>query len=628
MRFPHRLFPFAAAFALASTLAFVSAVAPPLHAQEKPANAASAPAADTFVIRGARVFDGERVLSGADVWVESGRIKAVGPHLQTAPSVREIDARGDTLLPGLIDAHTHAWADALKQALLFGVTTELDMFSDPKFDADVRTREAAGQNHDAADLRSAGTLVTVEKGHGTEYGIKIPVLASPADAQSFVDARLAEGSDYIKIIYDNGGAYGLTFPTLTKAELAAVVAAAHKRHKLAVVHIGSQAGARDVIDADADAIVHIFEDEAPATDFAKLAKDHHAFVVPTLTVNESVTGKASGASLVTDARLSPYVDAASVTNLKKFFPRGPNSKVDFANALAAVAALQKAGVPVLAGTDAPNPGTAHGVSIHREMQLLVQAGLTPTEALAAATSVPARAFSLIDRGRIAPGLRADLLLVKGDPTQDITATRDIVAVWKTGFEDDRALARTAVEKEKQEAAAARVAAPPTGSEQGLISNFEDGTLNTKFGSGFAVSTDSIAGGKSTADLKIIDSGPAGSKNSLQISGTISDAFAHAWAGAMFSPAATPFAPANLSSKKAIHFWVRGDGRTCRVMLFTQSTGYMPFQKPFPTGPDWKEVIIPFTDLGGTDGHDISAILFTASSEPGAFTFAIANVTLQ
>jgi len=620
--------PFVAAFVFAFTLVFASAAVPPLHAQEKPADAAPAPAADTFVIRGARVFDGERVLSGSDVWVESGRIKAVGPHLQTAPNVREIDAHGDTLLPGLIDAHTHAWADALKQALLFGVTTELDMFSDPKFDADVRTKEAAGQNHDAADLRSSGTLVTVEKGHGTEYGIKIPVLASPADAQSFVDARLAEGSDYIKIIYDNGSAYGLTIPTLTKEELAAVVASTHKRHKLAVVHIGSQAGARDAIEAGADALVHIFEDEPPAEDFAKLANDHHAFVVATLSVNESVSGKASGASLATDARLSPYIDSASVTNLKKSFPFGPASKVNFANALAAVAALHKAGIPLLAGTDAPNPGTAHGVSIHREMQLLVQAGLTPSEALSAATSVPARAFGLIDRGRIAPGLRADLLLVKGDPTQDIIATRDIVTIWKTGFAYDRAPARAAVEKEKQEAAVARAAAPPAGSEQGLISNFDDGTLSTKFGSGFSVSTDSIAGGKSTADLKIIEGGPAGSKNSLQISGTISDAFAYAWAGAMFSPGATPFAPANLSAKKSLHFWVRGDGRTCRVMLFTQSAGYMPAQKNFAAGPDWKEVVIPFSELGGTDGHDINGILFSASSLTGPFSFAIANVSLQ
>jgi imidazolonepropionase-like amidohydrolase len=615
-----------AAFFIA--LALASSATPLLHAQAKPASTTPSAAADTFVIRGARVFDGERLLPDADVWVEAGRIKAVGPHLQNTQGVREIDAHGDTLLPGLIDAHTHTWGDALKQALLFGVTTELDMFSDPKFDADVRRAEAAGENHDAADLRSSGTLVTVEKGHGTEYGIKIPVLASAADAQSFVDARLAEGSDYIKIIYDNGSAYGLTLPTLTKEELAAVVAAAHKRHKLAAVHIGSQAGARDAIEAGADALVHIFEDEPPAADFAKLAKDHHMFVVATLSVNESVSGKASGESLITDPRLSPYIDSPSVTNLKKFFPRRPGSKVDFANALAAVAALHKAGVPLLAGTDAPNPGTAHGVSLHREMQLLVQAGLTPTEALSAATSVPARSFGLLDRGRIAPGLRADLLLVKGDPTQDITATRDIVTIWKTGFAYDRAPARTAVEKAKQEAAAARAAAPPAGSEQGLVSNFDDGTLNTKFGSGFSVSTDTIAGGKSTANLKIIEGGPSGTKNALQISGTISNAFAYPWAGAMFSPGATPFAPANLSSKKSLHFWVRGDAHSYRVMLFTQTAGYMPAQKLIAVTPDWKEVVIPFSDFGGTDGHDINGILFCAGSEPGDFVFTIANVSLQ
>jgi imidazolonepropionase-like amidohydrolase len=92
--------------------------------------------------------------------------------------------------------------------------------------------------------------------------------------------------------------------------------------------------------------------------------------------------------------------------------------------------LHAAGVPLLAGTDAPNPGTTHGASLHRE--LLVNAGLTTTEALAAATSVPARIFGLRDRGRIAPGMRADLLLVEGNPVRDMTDTRNIVAVWKKG----------------------------------------------------------------------------------------------------------------------------------------------------------------------------------------------------
>jgi imidazolonepropionase-like amidohydrolase len=322
------------------------------------------------------------------------------------------------------------------------------MFTDYRFAASVRKREAAGENLNGADLRSAGTLVTAPGGHGTEYGLSIPTLASAADAQSFVDARLAEGSDYIKIIYQNHSVTGGTdMPTLTKEEVAAVIAAAHNRKKMAVVHIGLQADARYAIEAGADGLVHIFEDEPPAPDFAALVKQHHAFVIPTLSINEMISGKAAGEPLLSDARLSPYIDAASAANLKKTFPRRPQSKANFDYALAAVRALQAAGVPLLAGTDALNPAVAHGVSIHRELELLVQAGLTPTEALRSATSVPARAFGLEDRGRIAPGLRADLLLVKGDPSKDITTTRDIVAVWKTGAEADRAAVRAAIEKE-------------------------------------------------------------------------------------------------------------------------------------------------------------------------------------
>ena len=100
--------------------------------------------------------------------------------------------------------------------------------------------------------------------------------------------------------------------------------------------------------------------------------------------------------------------------------------------------LRAAGVPILAGSDAPNPGTAHGASMHRELELLVDSGLTPVEALRSATLVPARAFGLTDRGRVATGLRGDLVLVNGDPTTDILATRDIAGVWKRGVMIDRA----------------------------------------------------------------------------------------------------------------------------------------------------------------------------------------------
>ena len=597
--------------------------APPLlaHAETQPSSRA-------FVIRHARVFDGERTLPNVDVLVQEGRITSVGAHLAVPAATREVDATSDTLLPGLIDSHTHIWGDALKQALIFGVTTELDMFSDIKSDVAIREKEAAGKNLDAADLRTGGTLVTVAKGHGTEYGLRIPVLASAADAQSFVDARIAEGSDYIKIIYDDGSAYGVTFPTLSREELAATIAAAHKRHKLAVVHIGSQAGARDAIEAGADGLAHTFEDTPPAADFAELVRRHHAFVIPTLTVNESVSGKASGASLITDPNLSSYIDAATAGNLKAAFPAGAASQAAFANALASVRALHAAHVPLLAGTDAPNPGTAHGASIHRELELLVQAGLTAEEALAAATSLPAKTFGLTDRGRIAPGLRADLVLVKGDPTQSITATRAIVSVWKTGVESDRASYRAAVEKEKAAAARPQASSGPAGSESGLISDFEDGTAKANFGAGWSISTDTIAGGKSSADMKVVDGGANGSKHSLRISGTVSNAFAYPWAGASFSPGPAAFAPANLSSKKSIHFWARGDGRNYRVMVFSASGGRIPAMKNFSVTADWKEHAMPFSDFGGTDGHDLMAILFTSSTDEGAFSFDIDDVRLD
>ncbi len=127
--------------------------------------------------------------------------------------------------------------DHLKQAAIFGVTTELDMFTDQAFAARTRSEEAAGKALDRADLRSAGTLVTAPGGHGTEYGFAIPTLTSPERAQEFIDARIAEGSDYIKIVYDDGKEIGITWPTISREVLASAIRAAHARKKLAVVHV-------------------------------------------------------------------------------------------------------------------------------------------------------------------------------------------------------------------------------------------------------------------------------------------------------------------------------------------------------------------------------------------------------
>jgi hypothetical protein len=409
--------------------------------------------------------------------------------------------------------------------------------------------------------------------------------------------------------------------------LRAVIDAAHQYGKLAVVHISCQQQARDAIEAGADGLVHLFNDSAPASDFAPLVANHHAFVVPTLTVLESASGSPSGESLTADPRLEPFLSQADHANLKQAFPK-VTTQLSEKYAEQAVPELIAAHVPVLAGTDAPNPGTAHGVSIHRELELLVRSGMTPTEALAAATSVPASAFHLDDRGEIAPGKRADLLLVKGDPTTDITATRDIVAVWKIGVQDDRDRYAADLEKQKQETGKEKRTPAPAGLEAGPISDFEDGKTSAKFGAGWSISTDSIMGGKSSAEMKVVEGGASGSQHSLEISGEIASGLPFAWAGVMFSPGQQVFAPANLASKKDLTFWAKGDGRTYRVLIFTESGGRVPAQQTFTADKEWKQYTFPFAAFNGTDGHDLSAILFVGGPATGKFDFQIDNIGLK
>jgi len=587
---------------------------------------APAPGERALLIRGARVFDGKEVIPAADVLVRGGRIAAVGLAVAAPADAEIVDGRGKTLLPGLIDAHAHVYGPALRQALVFGVTTELDMFTDPRLAAQIKADQTAGRRLDEADLRSAGILATAPKGHGTEYGFDIPTVTSPGEARAWVDARIAEGSDYIKIVYDDARQYGLLWPTISKETLAALVAAAHQRGKLAVVHIGTLAGARDAIEAGADGLAHLFVDRAPDPEFGRFAAAHHVFVVPTLTVLESVTGVASGASLIKDPRLAPYLPAAAAANLQLSFPGGHGHRLETAQA--AVRQLAAAGVPILAGTDAPNPGTAHGVSLHRELELLVQGGLTPVQALTAATAAPAAAFRLPDRGRIAQGLRADLLLVDGDPTHDILATRDIVAVWKLGTAVDRAAYRAAVAKEPKPESRPQFGAAGSGK----ISDFDGGGPEPQaaFGAGWMVSTDQLMGGKSQGAMKVVPgSATSSSGGSLAVSGEILPGAPYGWAGALFSPGAATMMPADLSARKGIRFWAKGDGKTYRLMVFTRTSVQ---QQSFPTqtfvaGADWKEYDFPFSAFG-TDANDLMGILFTGGPALGTFAFQIDDVSFD
>lgn len=389
-----------------------------------------------FAIRDVRVFDGEDVVEHSTVHIKGGFIESVATQFDSTADIDVIDGRGKTLLPGLIDSHTHAQPPSLENALLFGVTTELDMFSCPEW-MDSQRRDAAERN-DLADVRSASVGATVLGGHpsmmiGTYFDEQYPVVNSLQDAFPFVAARVAEGADYIKLLIDDGTSLGHDSPTLGEDVARAIVDAAHDHGKMAVAHVTSLAGAEQALRAGVDGLVHIFFDRPPTDEIIAQALDAGVFITPTLSTVGSLASDIDGTHLANDDRARPLIPASWHENLCQCWHLGSPGSID--HAIEATRRMHEAGVDILAGTDAAGigvVGTAHGVSMHGELELLVRAGLSPVQALRAATSSPARRFGLTDRGRIAPGLQADLLLVEGDPTREITATLSIAGIWRRG----------------------------------------------------------------------------------------------------------------------------------------------------------------------------------------------------
>lgn len=579
------------------------------------------------VIKNVQIFDGEQIIPKGSVVFEKGKITAVGRKVKIPERAEVLDARGHTLLPGLIDAHVHVWDQQnLKQSLVFGVTTVIDMFMDVKTMTDMKRMQSSGRAHDRAYLVSAGTLVTAPGGHGTQYGVSISTITKPEEAQEFVDARIAEGSDFIKIIYDDGSAYSMPRPTLDKETLRAVIEAAHRRGKIVVVHAATLQNCLDVFEAGGDGLAHLYFNDAFDPEFGRLAAQKKVFVIPTLSVLKAMSGTSEASSLTEDSRMSAFLMPADIQMLEQSFPF-QTSRTAYEAAERALKQLRAGAVPILAGTDAPNPGTTYGASLHGELELLVKAGLTPLEALKAATSLPAAKFNLVDRGRIKPGLKADLVLVKGDPTGDIKATRNITAVWRDGVKVDREeyqiQIRQAVEALKRQ----KEAPPPAGSESGLISDFDAGEIKAEFGAGWMVSTDAVIGGKSKAQYRLVQEGAQGSKGALLITGDLVAGSQYQWAGAMFSPGPTMMSPANLSFKKSISLWAKGEGKTYTIMIFAQSLGYIPASQNFSAGTEWEEFVFSYEKFG-VDGSDIMGIFIGAYQGEGEFTLYIDNVRLK
>ncbi|NMO03664.1 amidohydrolase family protein [Gordonia sp. TBRC 11910] len=343
----------------------------------------------------ARVFDGTTLLDPATVVIDG---TVIG---EDAAGAEMIDAAGAVLLPGFIDAHVHIDApEQLHTLAAWGVTTGLDMACWPA-DRVAALRRVRG----GADFRSAGLPAIGDGGpHSCMPGMDADaIVRTPEDARRHVAQRVSEGVDYIKGVAEAPGDGGPSSEVLH-----ALVAAAREHGRKTVIHAGSRGAYTMAVESGAEFITHVpLDGVIDPRDIAAM-KANRQSVIPTMTMMEGILAKVA-----------------------------PHAPID--HLIASVGALHGGGVEIIAGTDAntapgPPARVEHGESLHHEFELMAAAGLTPAEILRCATVRPAAAFGLSDRGVIAPGKRADLLLVEGDPTADITATRNVRAVWCAGVE--------------------------------------------------------------------------------------------------------------------------------------------------------------------------------------------------
>jgi imidazolonepropionase-like amidohydrolase len=400
--------------------------------------------AGSVLISDVRLFDGAADLGIKDVLVLDGKIARIAADISEPAGIRMLDGKGKTLVPGLLDAHAHLMPGSGEDAVRFGVTTIFDMFN-PVMPGDAQRRRGQRESTadvGAADTWSAGNGVTPPGGHPTQLarqmGIELPTLASDGDVTAFVEAQVAAGSDYIKIFQEDGSSATspARLPRFPPARLKALIDAAHAKGRKAIVHVSKLRDAREAAAFGADALAHVWTDEIIDDATLALLKSRGTVIIATLSViAQSATGGTSN-DLCTEELVRPYLSPLQRMTLGARIGGKDPDRLQVA--LENVRRLHRAEVTVLAGTDAPNPGTAHGATIHAEIDFLKAAGLSPLEALAAATSRTAEFFGTADRGRVAVGNRADLLLLAGDPLTATGHTRNIVAVWKNGFPINRA----------------------------------------------------------------------------------------------------------------------------------------------------------------------------------------------
>lgn len=426
---------------------------------------------NAVLLVGPSVYLGDgRTLDQALVVLDGDRIAALAPmpdrEITVPASARVIEMHGRTILPGFIDLHTHLGADGcfagsmnearlrreLRANLMNGVTTVLDLGSQPWL---FQQRVKAGvDGWDSPEILLAGPMITAPGGHPTaaegKYNTMVRRVSDEQQARLAVGEIADAGADVIKAVMESGGFGGMaTSPSLTPHQIAAIADEAHARGMRLVVHVSSAEEAYAAAEAGADLLAHtpIRGDVDPA--ILEALAHRNVPVVSTLSAFEGFYRLLDDPAYVDRPGVWESIDrevveacrGADVVAFASTNPFTVYAREQMDVARRNVAALRGAGVPVVLGTDAGNLYVFHGPAVHRELRLLVESGLTPAEAVDAATAHAADALGRSDIGAVRPGRRADLLVVAGNPAQRIDDLDRIEIVIRAGrFYDKHDLA--------------------------------------------------------------------------------------------------------------------------------------------------------------------------------------------
>jgi imidazolonepropionase-like amidohydrolase len=406
---------------------------------------AQAPAGATFALTGIRLIDGtgRAAVEGATLLVRDGFIEAAGTQaaVPIPPGATRIDLSGRTVIPGLINAHAHVSADAASaRPVREQLTAQLRLYADYGVTTAVVLGAGPADVRDALALRDEQAKGALDRARLYVAAPSIRAASSEEEARQAVNRNANLNVDIIKI-HINGNA-----KDMTPAVYGALIDQAHKHGLRVAAHLFYARDGHNLLAAGVDVFAHSVRDRDIDPQMIAELKRRDVGYIPTLTRDLSVFVYETTPAFFSDPfflrhaadydadmkRLSdPALQAktrsdAQAQSIKKAFEQASRN----------VKILADAGAPLAMGTDSgAGDGRWQGYFEHVELELMVKAGLTPMQALVAATGGAARVMKLdAQLGTLEPGKRADFVVLRGDPLSDIRNTRQLQAVWMAGRE--------------------------------------------------------------------------------------------------------------------------------------------------------------------------------------------------